>query len=181
MPDTIPPPAGDDPDDDVGVEFEKWAQASAKLLRRSVIERAEVLRESGLASTWKEVDEHWYEALIQDLDSGKLERLDRYMAICREEMDRRAREEEEVKSPLDAIGGSLEPDDEPSHPGAPTSSTPAATPQALASVTPPLGSANESIEVDLTDIDIPDEDEDDEPSADDTRVSAAIPELPSSD
>lgn len=187
MPDTIPPPDGDAPNE-IDVEFDRWAQASAKLLRRSVIERAEALRDSGIANTWKEVDEFWYEALIQDIDSGRLERLNRYMEICRTEMEERLRSEGEVKSPLDAIGGPLEPRSTPE-----PESNPADKPskqgsrgKELTSVTPPLGSASDSIEIDLTEMmaapDVEEEDDDDgEISPDDTRVSPTLPELSKTD
>ncbi len=187
MPDTIPPPPGEDTSE-IDVSFEKWALTAAKLLRRTIIERAEVLRESGFSGSWKDVDEHWYEALIQDLDSGKLERLDRYMRICGDEMQERLDNDEEPKSPLDAIGGpsshvpgsaTLESteDDEPTSEALDLRGV-------LPSVTPPLGTeSSASIEVDLTEIDDGDEDGDDEDneeiSPDDTRVSAAIPAEPS--
>src|SRR5690606_24477653 len=109
MPDTIPPPPGEDSADDIDVAFEQWALASARLLRRTVIERAQVLSECEFTASWQSIDEHWYEALVQDIDSGRLERLDRFMEICADEMVRREEMDEEVKSPLDAIGGPLAP------------------------------------------------------------------------
>ncbi len=183
MPDTIPPPAPEATPSDIEVTFEKWAQASAKLLRRSIVERAQVLSQSGIVGSWKEVDEHWYETLIQDIDSGRLERLNRYMRICEEEMAERARNEDEVASPLDAIGGPLDPPSQEEQaasvgPGSTIPEQDVIEKKPLASVTPPLGSASDSIEIDLTDMEIPSaDDESDEISPDDTRVSATITEL----
>lgn len=165
MPDTIPPPAGEESGDDIDVDFEEWATASARLLRRSILDRAHVLREAGLSSRWAEIDEHWYEVLVQDIDAGRLDRLDRYVVLCQRERGHvpAGADEEPASQP--------ESRDEPSlRDGKP-----------LTSVTPPLGSpadSSESIEVDVLDFDRDDgdEDEDDGPSPDDTRVSAAIPE-----
>ncbi len=188
MPDTIPPPAGEESGDDIDVDFEDWAVASSKLLRRSIADRAQALRDAGLASNWAEVDERWYEVLVQDLDTGRLDRLNRYMEICDEELRLRAEREGDASSPLTRIGGPLEPVDEPAV-SEPVVSDLEPTPnvevpldgEVLASVTPPLGSArpsSESIEIDLEELerqaaaaDQEEDDDDDEPKSDDTRVS----------
>ena len=61
MPDTIPPV--DDAPDDPDVDFERWAQVSARLLRRTVADRAKVLSEAGIGGSWPEIDSRWFEAL----------------------------------------------------------------------------------------------------------------------
>jgi hypothetical protein len=111
------------------------------------------------------VDQHWYEALVQDLDAGRRERLDRYMVICAMEMGERRMQGDEVLSPLDVIGGPLDPATDNTHPREP-----------LTSVTPPLGSSASAIEIDLDLAEFEDEGEEAALARGDTRASASIPE-----
>ncbi len=118
MPNTVPPnptmEMGDDEDDaTVDVDFDTWAMVSAQLLRRSVAERAKIIYDSGFDASWQRIDGHWYAVLAADIADGKLDRVDRYHAICRQHLEQRAAEFGPVATPLD-----------PLHDPAPLSQTP---------------------------------------------------------
>jgi hypothetical protein len=91
MPDTIPPLTDDarHEEDDVDLEFERWAMVSAQLLRRVVTERATVLRDSGVGGEWYELDERCFGVLAGDIERGRLDRVERYARLCAAELARR--------------------------------------------------------------------------------------------
>jgi hypothetical protein len=68
------------------LDFEIWAQASAQLLKRSVLERARIIHDAELDKVWKEADQRWSEILLADIEGGRMERPDRYQALCLEEL-----------------------------------------------------------------------------------------------
>jgi hypothetical protein len=63
-------------------DFLAWARISARLWRRPPAERVRIIREAGAASSWSEADSHWFEVLLGDVRAGRLDRLDRYTALC---------------------------------------------------------------------------------------------------
>lgn len=64
--------------------FETWAYLSAQLFRRGVAERARSVHRVGLENRWHEIDEACFERLAADIEAGRLDRLDRYLAIVAE-------------------------------------------------------------------------------------------------
>lgn len=70
--------------------FERWAELSARLLKRSRDERLDILEEHEVDPLeWDRSERHWVAQLADDLDRGDEDRADRYAARCAEEMRRR--------------------------------------------------------------------------------------------
>ena len=82
---TSDPPSQPGPD----LDFETWARASAKLLRRPVLDRARIIHDAELEKVWKDVDARWSAALLEDIEAGHTDRADRYLELCRAELARR--------------------------------------------------------------------------------------------
>jgi hypothetical protein len=104
MPHTVPPPP---PTDDealtIDADFDTWARVSARMLRRSVAERARAIHDAGLDATWKQIDDHWSALLSRDVGEGRIDRVDRYASICHEELASRDNSVDPTPSPLDRL------------------------------------------------------------------------------
>lgn len=84
-------------------DFDAWARLSARLLRRSALECARIIREAGADKEWHRADAHWYQTLLEDVEAGRSDRIDQYRLICVEDMGQRRRSGEPMPSPLDAL------------------------------------------------------------------------------
>jgi hypothetical protein len=105
MPETVPPHDDDDDDDvmTIDVDFGTWARVSSKMLRRSVADRARLIHDAGFDATWKEIDEHWFFVLSQDIRDGRMARVDLYAALCRDELDAESSGAERLPGPVDKL------------------------------------------------------------------------------
>lgn len=63
-------------------DFEAWARLSARLLRRGPLDGARVIRDAGVEHEWHAADAHWYGELVQDAESGRWDRIERYRMLC---------------------------------------------------------------------------------------------------
>lgn len=91
-PETPTPDAATPADATPLLPFERWAEVSALLLKRSADERLDILEEQEIdPAAWVRNDRHWTAQLADDLDRGDEERPERYAARCAEEL--RARRE----------------------------------------------------------------------------------------
>ena len=88
-------------------DFDRWAQLSARMLRRPAIECARIVRDAGVESEWNAADAHWYGVLIDDVEAGRLERVGRFRSLCRREIEARTAEGAIVPSPIDLLDGDL--------------------------------------------------------------------------
>jgi hypothetical protein len=84
-------------------DFDRWAQLSARMLRRPAIECARIVRDAGVESEWNAADAHWYGVLIDDVEAGRLERVGRFRELCRLELGARTAEGAIVSSPIDLL------------------------------------------------------------------------------
>lgn len=90
-------------------DFERWAQLSARMLRRPPAECARLVRDAGVDGEWNAADAHWYGVLLDDVEAGRLERVIRFRALCRHELETRIASGALVPSPTDALAA--EPND----------------------------------------------------------------------
>jgi hypothetical protein len=95
------PGASDDSHADPSEDFEAWARLSASMLRRTIVERARLVHQAGLARSWRDLDARCFDVLAEDVAAGRLERLDRYLALCEAALRERRASGEQVPSPLD--------------------------------------------------------------------------------
>jgi hypothetical protein len=78
--------------DEIPLDFEAWAELSARMLGRTLDERFDMLEELGVRSAdWMRSDEHYTSALAADLVEGRMERAERYAGKCVAEVERRKR------------------------------------------------------------------------------------------
>ena len=84
-------------------DFDAWARLSAVLLRRNALDGARMIREAGVEHEWHRADAHWYGQLLQDVEAGRMDRIDRYRLLCVESLGARRRAGNAVESPLDAL------------------------------------------------------------------------------
>jgi hypothetical protein len=66
----------------VAEDFEAWASLAARLRVATVQERRTLLGELGLEATWEAIHEGWARALNEEIAAGRLERPERYLALC---------------------------------------------------------------------------------------------------
>ena len=85
--------------------FERWAEVSARLLKRSPEERLDILEEVEIdPAAWSRADRRWIAQIAEDLDRGDEERPTRYAAVCSEEL--RGRKKEPKMSAPALVGSS---------------------------------------------------------------------------
>lgn len=84
-------------------DFDGWARLSARLLRRNALDGARLIREAGVEHEWHRADAHWYGQLLDDVEAGRTDRIERYRLLCAEVMAARRRAGDPVESPLDAL------------------------------------------------------------------------------
>jgi hypothetical protein len=106
-------------------DFDAWARLSARLLRRSIVERARIIHDASADGEWAQADAHWYGVLVEDTESGRTDRIDKYRLLCVEAMGARRRSGEGVASPLDHLRPPSEGD------GTPAFAQPFATAKAI--------------------------------------------------
>jgi hypothetical protein len=59
-----------------------WARLSAQLWRRSYADRMRILTDAGVVGDWYAADQHWLDVMVQDIEAGRLERVNAYAQIC---------------------------------------------------------------------------------------------------
>ncbi|MDC0740948.1 hypothetical protein [Polyangium mundeleinium] len=70
--------------------FERWADISARLLRRGPAERLDILEELEIDPVdWSKNELHWAMTLSRDADADRQDRMELYAAKCLAEMNRR--------------------------------------------------------------------------------------------
>lgn len=69
-----------------------WAHISARLWRRPYIERMRILADEGVAAAWSDADQHWLAVLVDDIEAGRLQRMESYVDLCRRAAERDATE-----------------------------------------------------------------------------------------
>ncbi|MRG93027.1 hypothetical protein [Polyangium spumosum] len=85
--------------------FERWADISARLLRRSPEERLDILEELEIdPADWSKNELHWAMALSRDADVDRQDRMELYAAKCLAEMNRRREQKAQ-----DVADGSVAP------------------------------------------------------------------------
>jgi hypothetical protein len=84
-----------------GDDFIAWARLSAQMFRRNVAERARIVHDAGVDQEWRDLDARWFDALADDLAQGKLERLERYLSLCKATRREREAAGEQIPSLID--------------------------------------------------------------------------------
>ena len=78
--------------DEIPLDFEAWAELSARMLGRTLDEQLDMLKELDVRSAdWTRSDQHYAGALAADLAEGRMERAERYAGKCVAELERRKR------------------------------------------------------------------------------------------
>jgi hypothetical protein len=78
--------------DEIPLDFEAWAELSARMLGRTLDEQLDTLEELDVRSAdWTRSDQHYASALVADLAEGRMERAERYAGKCVAELERRKR------------------------------------------------------------------------------------------
>lgn len=92
-------------------DFDVWANLSARLRVCSIEQRRALLVANGLEERWERIHEAWARVLNQEIAAGKLERPERYLALC-------AREEQlgPPRAAAATLPGLLSDDDEDAMP-----------------------------------------------------------------
>src|SRR4051812_50189228 len=85
---------------DLPLDFDAWAALSARLLEQNEEARLDILAAAELhASDFSRCDEHWSMQIVHDLVAGRMERAQRYGAVCAAELKRRKAPPVEAKAP----------------------------------------------------------------------------------
>ncbi len=84
-------------------DFNSWARISARMLRRPVADRVILLRDRGLVDDWSEADAHWYDVLVEDIEAGRLERVEVYAELCAEALRSPSANGQVPPSPIDEL------------------------------------------------------------------------------
>jgi hypothetical protein len=110
--------------------FERWADISARLLRRSPDERLDILEELEIDPIdWSKNELHWAMTLSRDADVARQDRMELYAAKCLAEMSRRR--EQKVQEVAEA------PADRTTEPAAPSPPVAPMQPQPFPAPEPP--------------------------------------------
>jgi len=117
----VDPVGGGTPKGALPLDFEAWAELSARLLQLEQAARLDVLDERGIdVADWTRWDEHHCLALASDIAAGRMDRAKNYGQRCAAELERRRREPAPAPESTDAKG--LEPQAE--HHAEPTTAAP---------------------------------------------------------
>lgn len=117
----VDPVGGGTPKGALPLDFEAWAELSARLLQLEQAARLDVLDERGIdVADWTRWDEHHCLALAADIAAGRMDRAKNYGQRCAAELERRRREPAPAPESTDAKG--LEPQAE--HHAEPTTAAP---------------------------------------------------------
>ena len=133
--------------DEIPLDFEAWAELSARMVGRTLDEQLDMLEELDVASAdWTLSDQHYVSALAAEIADGRMERTERYARKCMAELERRK------QAPQQAEPDVMEPPAAPAAAGTAAPPLDVATFQVIAQLPgpgagplPPVVSAPESI------------------------------------
>jgi len=75
------------------LDFDAWADLSARLLQRDEEQRLDILADEEVElDAWARCDERWSAELVSDIARGRMDRAHQYGARCADELKRRAAE-----------------------------------------------------------------------------------------